>query len=231
MKTGMLPLDLYSDFPAPDASGSGKITIVSGLPRSGTSMMMRMLAAGGLPVCTDNIRKANVDNPNGYFELEKIKQLDQDDSWLKHEKGKAIKAISALLPMLPMDIEYDVIFMQRHMAEILASQKKMLRRRGVVDHIPDAVMAEKYDAYLESTYKWIENQQYLNVLYVHYYDVLLDPWHQARRVNVFLQNRLVVEKMVLAVDPGLYRQRKPQSCINVGENRPETRSCPRRTTV
>jgi len=200
----MQPAELFGK-----PSLSDKITLVSGLPRSGTSMMMRMLAAGGMPICTDNIRKANVDNPKGYFELEKIKQLDKDTSWLRHERGKAIKAISALLPMLPTDIDFHVIFMQRRMSEILASQKKMLQRRGVVDdQIPDAVMAAKYNAYLEATYKWIEKQKHFNVLYVHYNTVLQDPWHQVQRINEFLENRLAVEKMVQVIDPDLYRQRK-----------------------
>ncbi|MBI5895035.1 MAG: sulfotransferase domain-containing protein [Desulfobacterales bacterium] len=188
---------------------SESIVLVSGLPRSGTSMMMRMLDAGGMPIYTDNIRKANEDNPNGYYELEKIKQLEQDAAWLKNEQGKVIKAISALLPSLPKDLFYHVIFMRRHMPEILASQQKMLKRRGVTDdRIPDTLMAAKYEAYLAATYKWIAKQSYLNVLYVHYNEVLADPWNQAQRVTAFLENRLNVENMVRVVDPDLYRQRK-----------------------
>jgi hypothetical protein len=188
---------------------STAITVVSGLPRSGTSMMMRMLDAGGMPICTDNIRQANEDNPNGYFELEKIKQLEADATWLKQERGRAVKAISALLPLLPADNFYDVIFMRRDMAEILASQKKMLQRRGVTqDDIPDAVMAAKYETYLAATFRWIEKQTHLKALYVHYHEVVQDPWGQAQRVNAFLRNRLDVARMVAAVDPKLYRQRK-----------------------
>lgn len=188
---------------------SGAITVVSGLPRSGTSMMMRMLAAGGMPICTDNIRKANEDNPNGYFELEKIKQLEADAAWLRQEKGKSVKAISALLPLLPKDIFYYVIFMRRNMAEILASQKKMLQRRGVTDDdIPDHVMAAKYEAYLAATFQWIEKQAHIKALYIHYHEVISNPWREARRVNDFLQDRLDVAGMAEAVDPNLYRQRK-----------------------
>lgn len=187
---------------------SQSITLVSGLPRSGTSMMMRMLSAGGMEIATDNIRKANEDNPNGYYELEKIKQLDEDSSWLKKETGHTIKAISALLPSLPGDNFYYVVFMQRNMPEILASQQKMLRRRGMTeDQIPDDVMAEKYEAYLQATYKWLEKQSHFHVLYVHYSDVLADPWKQAERVNNFFGNILDEEKMVQVVDPGLYRSR------------------------
>lgn len=198
-----------SDKPATLTPVAAAITVVSGLPRSGTSMMMRMLAAGGMEICTDNIRKANEDNPNGYFELEKIKQLDADSAWLRQEKGKAVKAISALLPMLPKDIFYYVVFMRRNMAEILASQKRMLERRGVSnDDIPDSVMAAKYESYLAATFRWIEKQHHMKALCVHYHAVVDDPWREAHRVNGFLDGRLDVARMVEAVDPNLYRQRK-----------------------
>ena len=191
-------------------SVSEAVILVSGLPRSGTSMMMRMLAAGGMEIVTDNIRRPNADNPNGYFELEKIKELDHDRSWLRDEKGRAIKAISAFLPMLPKDIFYYVIFMQRHMAEILASQRKMLERRGTADEhsVSDERMAAKYHSYLEATYKWLRQQDHIHVLYVHYPHVLQDPLGQARGVNAFLQHTLDPGKMATAVDPDLYRQRK-----------------------
>lgn len=190
-------------------SVSEAVTLVSGLPRSGTSMMMRMLGAGGMQIVTDNIRRPNPDNPNGYFELEKIKELEHDGSWLKNEKGRAIKAISAFLPMLPKDIFYYVIFMQRHMDEILASQKKMLERRGSAGEqsVSDERMAAKYQSYLEATYKWLRQQDHIHVLYVHYSNVLQDPLGQARGVNAFLQHTLDPGKMATAVDPNLYRQR------------------------
>lgn len=198
-----------SDHPSAITPVNASITVVSGLPRSGTSMMMRMLAAGGMEICTDNIRKANEDNPNGYFELEKIKHLDADSTWLDREKGKAVKAVSALLPMLPKDIFYYVIFMRRKMTEILASQKKMLERRGVTDdNIPDSVMAAKYESYLDATFSWIEKQKQMKVLYIHYHEVVNSPWREAQRVNGFLGGCLDVPRMVEAVDPNLYRQRK-----------------------
>lgn len=186
------------------------VTLVSGLPRSGTSMMMRMLAAGGMPVTTDNIRKPNEDNPHGYFELERIKQLEKDNAWLKEEKGRAIKAISALLPLLPDDLFYYVIFMERRMTEILASQKKMLLRRGTEesDAIPDELMASKYRTYLEATYQWLERQPHFHVLYIHYSDIIKDPGGGAGDVNAFLPHPLDEAKMAAAVDPNLYRQRQ-----------------------
>src|SRR2546428_1479705 len=106
------------------------ITIVSGLPRSGTSMMMRMLDAGGLPVLVDNIRKADDDNPYGYYEFEPVKRLSSDSSWLREARGKAFKMVYALLYELPKDYDYRVIVMQRKMDEIIASQRAMLCRQG-----------------------------------------------------------------------------------------------------
>src|SRR5215813_2579369 len=106
------------------------IIVVSGLPRSGTSMMMKMLAAGGLPVLVDAIRAADDDNPNGYFEFEPVKQLaDGQNEWLTEAGGKVVKIISALLEYLPKSYHYKIIFMERELKEILASQQKMLSHR------------------------------------------------------------------------------------------------------
>src|SRR6185369_5935200 len=115
------------------------VIIVSGLPRSGTSMMMSMLVAGGIKAMTDSIRTADEDNPKGYFELEKVKELEKDHLWLSDAAGKAIKIISALLKHLPREYPYKTIFMRREMKEILASQRQMLIRRGeATDTISDA---------------------------------------------------------------------------------------------
>jgi len=189
---------------------SEAVTLVSGLPRSGTSMMMRMLAAGGMPIVTDNIRRADEDNPGGYFELEKVKQLENGDGWLGRETGKAIKVIATLLPMLPKNVFYYVIFMQRHMKEILASQRKMLERRGTAAEadVPDDIMAAKYEQYLRTTYHWLGRQRHFHVLYIHYNELLQDPVGRAETVNAFLNNSLDVEKMVGVVEPALYRQRR-----------------------
>ncbi|MDD2923047.1 MAG: hypothetical protein PHQ36_12250, partial [Anaerolineales bacterium] len=108
-----------------------KIVVVSGLPRSGTSMMMKMLVEGGIPSVVDSLREADEDNPNGYFEIQQVKALkDGEKRWIYDARGKAVKVISYLLEFLPEDISYDVIFMEREISEVLASQKKMLQRRN-----------------------------------------------------------------------------------------------------
>lgn len=185
------------------------ITVVSGLPRSGTSMMMKMLEAGGIPPLTDEIREADADNPKGYFEFERVKKLDKgDDDWLTRAEGKAVKVISALLQHLPPGYDYRVIFMERHMSEILASQRKMLVRRGEADEMEDEKMSDLFEKHLQQVKGWLAQQENVSVLYVHYSEALADARSQAERVKRFLGADLDVDKMAGAVDPNLYRNRR-----------------------
>jgi hypothetical protein len=184
------------------------VTIVTGLPRSGTSMMMRMLEAGGLPVLTDKVRTADDDNPEGYYEYERVKQIEEDRAWLDHARGRSVKMVSALLEYLPPTYHYKVVFMRRDMDEILASQRKMLDRlgesRGEVD---DATMARLFAQHLAKVTAWLERQPNIDVLYVSYNDVLADPRAQAARLDRFFGGELDVAAMVSVVDPDLYRNR------------------------
>ena len=137
------------------------VTIVSGLPRSGTSMMMKVLEAGGLPVVTDEQRTADEDNPKGYFELERVKQLDKGDTaWVAEAQGKVVKVISALLEYLPPAYTYRVVFIRREMSEILASQKKMLERRGEpTDRISDEELARLFSKHVQKVETWLREEQ------------------------------------------------------------------------
>ena len=186
------------------------ITVVSGLPRSGTSMMMKMLDAGGVPPVTDELREADEDNPKGYFEFERVKQMDQGDtSWVLDARGKVVKVISALLKHLPPGEQYRVVFVRRHMPEILASQRKMLIRRGEdPDKMDDAQMAVLFEKHLKQVDEWLRAQPNFRVLYVHYSDVLTDPQPQIDAINRFLGGNLNVAAMGQMVDPQLYRNRK-----------------------
>jgi hypothetical protein len=185
-----------------------RITVVSGLPRSGTSMMMKMLEAGGMPVLTDYQRTADEDNPKGYYEFERVKQIEHDQAWLPDAQGKVVKMIAALLRHLPAEYNYRVIFMRRNIEEVLASQRQMLLRRGEpADAIPDEKMAELFGKHVERVEAWLDERPNMDVLYVHYSDVLADPAGQAKRVNQFLNNTLDMAKMAQVVDPSLYRQR------------------------
>ena len=183
------------------------ITIVSGLPRSGTSMMMKMLAAGGLEPLTDNIRTADEDNPKGYFEFERVKQIENDKAWLEDARGRVVKLISALLKHLPPSYNYKVLFMRRAMPEILASQRQMLIRRGEpADAVPDEKMAAMFNKHVAQVESWLAAQPNIEVLYVSYNDVLTDSRMHAEQINKFLGGSLKVEEMVDVVDRALYRQ-------------------------
>lgn len=186
------------------------VTVVSGLPRSGTSMMMKMLDAGGVAPITDNIRTADADNPKGYYEFERVKQMDKGDvEWVKEAQGKSVKVISQLLKYLPSGYQYRVIFMRREMQEIVASQKKMLINRGEdPDKVSDEEIKALFEKHLASVMTWLHAQPNVAVLYVHYNDMLKNPVPQAKRVNEFLGNNLNWEEMIRVVDPELYRNRK-----------------------
>jgi hypothetical protein len=191
------------------AKAKKNITIVSGLPRSGTSMMMQMLMAGGMGIVTDAIRKADEDNPRGYLEWERVKKLKEDKSWLNECSGKAVKVISMLLFDLPSNPHYKIIFMQRATEEVLASQRIMLERQGEIkDGISDEHMAEKFEKHLKQVEDWIAHQSNIEVLYVKYDEVIADPLRYSKVVNNFLGEDLNTKTMAEAVEETLYRQRK-----------------------
>lgn len=186
-----------------------EIVVVSGLPRSGTSMMMKMLEAGGLPVLVDHLRVADEDNPKGYYEFERVKQLDKGDvAWLPEAQGKVVKIISMLLPYLPSDYRYKVIFMRREISEILASQRKMLVNRGMpTDATSEAELERSFQKHLMQVQNWLQSQPNVETLYIFYYDLLKRPVEMVPQVNQFLNNRLEVDPMIEVIDPQLYRNR------------------------
>lgn len=185
------------------------VTVVSGLPRSGTSMLMRALEAGGLTVVTDAQRAADEDNPKGYYELERVKQLDKGDTaWIADAQGKVVKVISALLEHLPPGHHYRVLFMQRAMPEVLASQRKMLERRGEsTDRVSDEELARLFAKHLQTVEAWLRSQPNFQVLVVDYNRMLADPLPWVRQINQFLDGRLDEQRMAAVVDPALYRNR------------------------
>jgi hypothetical protein len=185
------------------------VVVVSGLPRSGTSMAMKMLVAGGLTAVTDEVRSADEDNPKGYFEDERVKDLGEmaDRGWLRGARGKVIKVVSSLLQYLPDENFYKVVFMRRNLTEVLASQAKMLDRRGEESSTSDDEMLAMYAAHLEKVEFQLRYRDWFDVLYVDYRSVLADPAGEARRMNEFLGGRLDERRMAEAVDPNLYRNR------------------------
>jgi len=186
------------------------ITVVSGLPRSGTSMMMRMLETGGLPVLIDHIRVPDESNPKGYYELEQVKQMKEgNNAWISEGKGKVVKIISSLLEYLPPEHQYRIVFMQRDMGEILASQREMLLRQGEpTDRIADHELAEHYQNNLARVTEWLARQPNIKVIYLHYNQILENPHAPIAQLCQFLQpHSLDPEKMLSVVEASLYRQR------------------------
>lgn len=189
--------------------GKGDIVIVSGLPRCGTSVMMQMLRAGGVDILTDNVREADRDNPKGYYELEKVKKIKEDASWLERAYGKAFKMVSMLLYDLPADKRYRVIFMKRDLDEMIASQKRMLKRLGKDEEASrQEEMKPNYEKHLRDIEDWLSKQGNFEVLYVSYNNLLKDTKGSAQEIGRFLGNRVDVDNMMKVVDKSLYRNKK-----------------------
>ncbi len=185
------------------------VTVVSGVPRSGTSMMMRMLAAGGMAVLTDQLRQADPDNPEGYYEFERVKQLEKgDQAWVAGAEGKAVKVISALLEQLPPAYQYRVIFMERDLQEVLASQRKMLVRRGEdPDRIDEAAIGQLLTTHIAHVKSWLVRQPNFQLLTIDYNQMLNAPQQFVTQINHFLSDRLDGAAMATVIDPTLYRNR------------------------
>ena len=186
------------------------VTVVSGLPRSGTSMMMRMLETGGMSVVTDHIRVPDESNPKGYYEFERVKQLqDGNTRWIAEGKGKVVKIISALLEYLPPEHQYRIVFMQRNMPEILASQREMLLRRGEpTDRISDRHLTGFYQDHLAHIADWLSEQGNMKAIYLHYNQIMENPREPIAQLCQFLQPLpLNPNKMLSVVESSLYRQR------------------------
>jgi len=187
-----------------------RVVIVSGLPRSGTSLMMKMLEAGGIPPLTDGERAADQDNPKGYYEFERVKKLREGDIfWLPDAKGKVVKVIGALLPYLPGEFDFDVLFMRRAMSEILASQKKMLENRQEdTEKVTDDDMAKEFEDHLKEVFGWMKKQPNIRFIEVNYNQIMDNPAPELEKVAKFLGNQVNLDEMKKVIDPQLYRQRK-----------------------
>jgi hypothetical protein len=184
------------------------VTIVSGLPRSGTSLMMQMLAAGGMPILSDGERKADSDNPRGYLEWERIKQLPRDPACIAEAEGKAVKVISLLLLSLPEGYDYRVIFMQRPIVEVLASQETMMRNRGTAaPSANSSIMSAAFEKNLRAVDAWLDSKSYVKTLRVSYHHVLHDPKGISEKVTQFLGANLNIEAMSQQIDSALFRNR------------------------
>jgi hypothetical protein len=184
------------------------LTVVSGLPRSGTSLMMQMIHAGGIQPVTDEVREPDADNPKGYLEFERVKQIKTDQSWLPDACGKAVKMVHLLLLDLPPEHDYRVVFIRRHPDEVLASQSKMLERQGKSGAaLPPQALAKVFQQQIDRVLAWAGEQPNFRMMEVWYHDVVAAPSEAATKVSIFLGGGLNTDAMAAAVDPSLYRNR------------------------
>ncbi len=186
----------------------GTITIVSGLPRSGTSMMMQALKNGGLDILTDNIRKDDNNNPKGYLEYEKVKKLHTDNTWMDEASGKCVKIVAPLLTNLPLKHQYRIIFMERDLNEILISQQKMLGKPAGA--YPTA-LAEAFTKQVEKAKAWIKSQPNVTAVFVNYSDIIANPDEEMQNIADYLDEELSIEAMVSAIDKNLYRNKNEKN--------------------
>lgn len=204
METNPAPSDTLV---APGPAGEF-VTVVSGLPRSGTSMMMRLLEAGGMALLTDNLRLANADNPGGYYEYEPVKALKQESGWVDGARGQAVKVIYKLVYDLPPGIPYRILFLTRDLAEVVASQEKMLERSGATaGGVPAEMMIQLFQSEVLAFRNWAAAQPGIRLLPVDYAEMIARPEPSLRAVAEFLDRELDIEAMARVVDPDLYRNR------------------------
>jgi hypothetical protein len=194
------------------------ITIVSGLPRSGTSMMMKMLQAGGFELLVDGIRSADEDNPRGYFEYEKVKRLHQDSSWIHEARGKVLKVVSPQLPHLPAGYQYRVVFMERRLEEIIQSQNAMLHRRGQQAAADDGKTRALFVRHLAQVGSWLAAQKNFLTCRISFNSMLAAPEEEVQRLFDFL-GRGDRNSMVQVIDRSLYRKKHGEPAP------PETATC------
>ena len=189
-------------------SMSDRITIISGLPRSGTSAMMQMLVGAGMEALTDDLRTPDKDNPRGYYELEIVQKLKDDASWIEDAQGKVVKVVSPLLKYLPDDKEYDLIFMRRDLDEIIASQSKMIEHRGSDGaELESEQLTRAYKNHLKDVYIWLGPRANIRTISVNYKDLIDRPREVSLELAEFLGGKLDADKMAAAVDADLYRNR------------------------
>lgn len=182
------------------------ILVVTGLPRSGTSLLMQMLESGGIAPLTDNVRKPDVDNPKGYYEFERVKDLPFDVEWIENARGKVVKVNGPLVTYLPATYQYKIIYVDRNIHEIIQSQNTMIgHRTGKKDENPDAIhdMLEVATMMLN----WLKNQRNINLLIVDYNKMVSDPLPAISKIVEFVGDGLDEKKMLEAVDEKLYRNR------------------------
>ena len=183
------------------------ITVVSGLPRSGTSLMMQILEANGFEILTDKIRIPDENNPSGYYEYERVKSLMKDNSWLSEAEGKAVKVISQLLPYLSLDYEYNVIFMERNLDEVIASQFKMLERLGKGNKVQPEILIKTFKLQLDKSLDFIKKIPNFKFVRVNFNQLFIDAEPVIETIKRNFNISISLKKSVEVIHPELYREK------------------------
>jgi hypothetical protein len=189
---------------------ANQVVVVSGLPRSGTSLMMKLLEKAGLPILTDNVRAADGDNQGGYYEYEPVKWMKEgDNSWMRNAVGKGVKIISHLLPNLPAGYSYKVVFMTRDLREIIASQDAMLKNRDEKEERPidEGKLAQVFGEHVEKIRDWMAGQANIEAIYIDYNRLVKEPVEQLKKLETFLNLKLNAADIIAEINPAYYRQR------------------------
>ena len=181
----------------------GTVTIVCGLQRSGTSLIMQMLEAGGVQVMKSDHKPADIHNPKGYYELSEAQLLAQGAGFLKHCTGKAVKVYAHFLPHLPPDYNYKIIYIHRDVYEIIKSQNIMGGNTGAA-HFSTAQALENRR---EKALGWIRQTPGISLLELDYREVVNHPEIHAESIASFMESELNIHDMTMAVDKSLYRQK------------------------
>ncbi len=201
------PLPPWERLAPPPTGRAGIVTVVTGLPRSGTSMMMQILGAAGLPAFTDGERVPDSDNPFGYFEHTAAAALHRESGWLAAASGRAVKIVAPLLPYLPAGLSYRLVFLHRPLAQVVASQRAMLVRLGRFGAGRDeAALIRSFATQMARVRTWLERREDLPVLAIDYNAALADPAAMAVRLEAFLGTPFDTAAAAAAVAPGLRRQ-------------------------
>ncbi|RIK96576.1 MAG: sulfotransferase family protein [Proteobacteria bacterium] len=186
------------------------VTVVTGLPRSGTSLAMQMLRAGGIPLLADERRAPDADNPRGYFEYEPVRRLARDAGWMAEAVGRAVKVVAPLARHLPPGFEYRVLLVRRDLAEVIASQERMLARRGEPNAggLAPERLAAVLAAQLAETAAFFARSAGVRTLPLEHAALLRDPAAAAAAIDAFLGGGLDRAAMCAVVEPALHRERR-----------------------
>jgi len=182
------------------------IIVVTGLPRSGTSLMMQILQSMGIKLFIDKHRAPDQSNPKGYFEHELVKTIERNNFWIKDAKGKAIKIVSPLLMYLPVNINYKIIFMNRLLDEIIQSQERMLSERGKENNtINSEVLKQIFIKDLNLSRKWIAKQSQSKYLEISHSKLLENPKPELEKIKTFLDIPIDLRSTIKVIDKKLYQ--------------------------